>query len=70
LRGGCWHDPPDLCRCTARLKQAPDQGEDFFGLRVALAPLELIDSSAIEPDRVRPTRRITRQIENWVRQHL
>jgi len=35
LRGGCWHDPPGLCRCATRLKQAPTEGEDFFGLRVA-----------------------------------
>ena len=40
LRGGCWHDPPDLCRSAARLKHAPDEGEDFFGFRVALASLE------------------------------
>jgi len=40
LRGGCWHDPPGLCRSAARLKQAPDQGEDFFGFRVALTSLE------------------------------
>jgi len=36
LRGGCWHDPPDFCRSAARLKQGPEEGEDFFGCRVAL----------------------------------
>jgi formylglycine-generating enzyme required for sulfatase activity len=36
LRGGCWHDPPDLCRSAARLKAMPREGEDFFGFRVAL----------------------------------
>jgi formylglycine-generating enzyme required for sulfatase activity len=40
LRGGCWHDPPDLCRSAARLKCAPDEGEDYFGFRVALTSLE------------------------------
>ncbi len=70
LRGGCWHDPPGLCRSAARLKQAPDQGEDFFGLRVALASLELDAASAVEPDQVRPTRRITQRIQSWVRQHM
>ncbi|MCU0500264.1 MAG: formylglycine-generating enzyme family protein [Anaerolineae bacterium] len=40
LRGGCWHDPPNLCRSAARLRQAPDQGEDFFGCRVALSSIE------------------------------
>ena len=35
LRGGGWHEPPDLCRCAARLKQAPGEAEDVFGLRVA-----------------------------------
>jgi formylglycine-generating enzyme required for sulfatase activity len=40
LRGGCWHDPPNLCRSAARLQHAPDEGEDFFGFRVALTSLE------------------------------
>jgi formylglycine-generating enzyme required for sulfatase activity len=41
LRGGCWHDPPALCRSAARLQQDPTQGEDFFGMRVALFVQEL-----------------------------
>jgi formylglycine-generating enzyme required for sulfatase activity len=40
LRGGCWHDPPDLCRCAARLKMAPAETEDYFGFRVAVASLK------------------------------
>jgi len=36
LRGGCWHDPPGLCRCATRLKQMAGEGEDFVGFRVAL----------------------------------
>jgi eukaryotic-like serine/threonine-protein kinase len=36
LRGGCWHDPPTLCRSAARLKSMAGEGEDFFGFRVAL----------------------------------
>lgn len=36
LRGGGWHEPPDLCRCAARLKQSAGEAEDYFGLRVAL----------------------------------
>ncbi len=36
LRGGCWHDPPTLCRSAARLKSMPHEGEDYFGFRVAL----------------------------------
>jgi formylglycine-generating enzyme required for sulfatase activity len=39
LRGGGWHDPPDLCRSAARLMAMPREGEDFFGLRVALSSL-------------------------------
>ncbi len=39
LRGGSWHEPPDLCRCAARLKQEAGEAEDLFGLRVALAAL-------------------------------
>ena len=40
LRGGCWHDPPDLCRCASRLKQGATEGEDFFGFRVGLTSLD------------------------------
>ena len=37
MRGGCWHDPPDICRSAARLRQRPVDGEDFYGFRVALS---------------------------------
>jgi formylglycine-generating enzyme required for sulfatase activity len=37
IRGGSWHDPPVLCRSAARLKLSPSEGEDFVGVRVALA---------------------------------
>jgi formylglycine-generating enzyme required for sulfatase activity len=40
LRGGGWHDPPDLCRSATRLKGLPQEGEDFFGFRVALVAPE------------------------------
>jgi formylglycine-generating enzyme required for sulfatase activity len=40
LRGGCWHDPPDLCRSAARLRAISNEGEDLFGFRVALASPE------------------------------
>lgn len=40
LRGGCWHDPPGLCRSAARLKFAPDEGDDFVGFRVCLSDFE------------------------------
>jgi formylglycine-generating enzyme required for sulfatase activity len=43
LRGGCWHDPPDLCRSAARLSALPHEGEDFYGFRVACASLEPFD---------------------------
>lgn len=36
LRGGCWHDPPELCRSAARLRGLADEGEDYYGFRVAL----------------------------------
>jgi formylglycine-generating enzyme required for sulfatase activity len=39
LRGGCWHDPPGLCRSATRLKAIPQEGEDYFGFRVALSDL-------------------------------
>lgn len=37
VRGGCWHDPPDVCRCACRLKFPPYPGEDFVGFRVAVS---------------------------------
>jgi formylglycine-generating enzyme required for sulfatase activity len=40
LRGGCWHDPPGLCRSAARLRHVEHEGEDYFGFRVALGSLE------------------------------
>jgi formylglycine-generating enzyme required for sulfatase activity len=40
LRGGCWHDPPNLSRSAARLMQMPYEREDFFGFRVALSKLQ------------------------------
>jgi formylglycine-generating enzyme required for sulfatase activity len=40
LRGGCWHDPPNLCRSAARLKYVANEGEDLFGFRVALTSLD------------------------------
>ena len=36
LRGGSWHDPPDLCRSSCRLKLMPSEGEDYTGVRIAL----------------------------------
>jgi formylglycine-generating enzyme required for sulfatase activity len=35
-RGGCWHDPPDVCRSAARLKLKASEGDEFVGFRVAL----------------------------------
>jgi eukaryotic-like serine/threonine-protein kinase len=37
-RGGCWHDTPDVCRSTTRLKLRSDEGDEFTGFRVVLAP--------------------------------
>lgn len=67
LRGGCWHDPPGLCRSAARLKQAPDQAEDFFGFRVALGSLETGADVAVESPRMRSIGRIPQQIRRWAR---
>jgi len=73
LRGGCWHDPPGLCRSAARLKHVPHEGEDYFGFRVALASLEQNSANAIWHDharanqRIHPTRLIARRIRTWFR---
>jgi formylglycine-generating enzyme required for sulfatase activity len=65
LRGGCWHDPPGLCRSAARLKHLRREGEDYFGFRVALTSL---DQDAFGADhRMHPTRRIVRRIAAWFR---
>jgi formylglycine-generating enzyme required for sulfatase activity len=38
LRGGSWHDPPELCRSAARLRFRRHEGDEFAGLRVAADP--------------------------------
>jgi formylglycine-generating enzyme required for sulfatase activity len=38
VRGGSWHDPPDLCRSAARLRARRGEGDDWIGLRVAAEP--------------------------------
>ena len=37
LRGGCWHDPPDVCRSAARVRLRPEEPEDWAGFRVVMA---------------------------------
>ncbi|MHB0879126.1 MAG: formylglycine-generating enzyme family protein, partial [Anaerolineae bacterium] len=37
VRGGCWHDAPQVCRSACRLKFPLYEGEDFVGFRVALS---------------------------------
>lgn len=36
LRGGSWHDTPNVCRSAVRLKLPYGDGDDFCGFRVAL----------------------------------
>ncbi len=50
LRGGSWHDPPNLCRSAARLKFDPSEGEDYFGFRVALTMEERTTMRTMEAD--------------------
>ncbi len=40
LRGGSWHDTPDVCRSAVRLKLQRGEGDDICGFRVALAVSE------------------------------
>ena len=71
LRGGGWHDPPDLCRSAARLKQMPDEAEDFFGFRVALSSLEQKPNRERQLGRSHPrphedmSKRLARQFQDW-----
>ena len=37
VRGGSWHEPPDLCRSAVRLKFRPTETDDTVGFRVALS---------------------------------
>jgi formylglycine-generating enzyme required for sulfatase activity len=34
VRGGSWHDNPQICRSATRLKLNPAAGEDFVGFRI------------------------------------
>lgn len=34
VRGGSWHEPPELCRSAARLKVLQTDGEEVIGFRV------------------------------------
>ncbi len=38
LRGGSWHDGPDLSRCAVRVKFDSREGDDFIGFRPVAAP--------------------------------
>jgi formylglycine-generating enzyme required for sulfatase activity len=74
LRGGSWHDPPSICRCAARLKWAPEDGEDFVGFRVALASLDKPEAgtrarySRTRPAHPRATlKRAARRVREWFR---
>jgi formylglycine-generating enzyme required for sulfatase activity len=33
-RGGCWHEPPELCRSAARLQVLLSDADEFMGFRV------------------------------------
>jgi formylglycine-generating enzyme required for sulfatase activity len=37
VRGGSWHDTPDVCRSAARLRALAAEGDDILGFRVALS---------------------------------
>jgi formylglycine-generating enzyme required for sulfatase activity len=34
VRGGSWHDNPDICGSATRLKFNPEAGEDYVGFRI------------------------------------
>jgi formylglycine-generating enzyme required for sulfatase activity len=35
VRGGSWHDTPELCRSAARIRYSQSDAEEYVGLRVA-----------------------------------
>ncbi len=38
LRGGSWHDTPDVCRSAVRLRGRRGEGDELTGFRLALSP--------------------------------
>ncbi len=38
LRGGSWHDVPDVCRSAVRLEGRRGEGDELTGFRLALSP--------------------------------
>jgi formylglycine-generating enzyme required for sulfatase activity len=63
LRGGCWHDTPDLCRSASRLKQAPGEADDFFGFRAALSSIDVNSTGTTQ--NASPIRPIVQRLRNW-----
>lgn len=41
VRGGSWHDNPQLCRSAARIRVAQSDAEEYIGFRVVCDSLEL-----------------------------
>lgn len=37
VRGGSWHEPPDLCRSSSRLQALESEADEFTGFRVVCA---------------------------------
>jgi formylglycine-generating enzyme required for sulfatase activity len=39
VRGGSWHEPPELCRSAARLRVLQSDADEFMGFRVVCDPM-------------------------------
>ncbi len=51
LRGGSWHDTPQVCRSAVRLKLPGSVGEEICGFRVALSADAISFGAADQPGR-------------------
>jgi formylglycine-generating enzyme required for sulfatase activity len=40
VRGGSWHDTPEVCRSAVRLKCDPTAGDEITGFRVVVSSLD------------------------------
>lgn len=70
LRGGCWHDTPNLCRSASRLKHPANEGEDYFGFRIALTSLEQEFTNTPQDTQAHPLpafQQIKQHLRTWFR---
>jgi len=70
LRGGCWHDTPQLCRSASRLSYLASEQEDYTGFRVAVTTLNRIHPSGLGSSSLNrlpePVKRVIVDVQRWL----